>query len=133
MFSGSKSVTARTSMSFFQLTDHLVLHIFISCGDDGDPRIIRIIQRTCGDIIDIIAALLRKDQRCGLKRRSGCLRSWRSQTFFQLCFPWSPYPSTIMSLIDRPGGSSAGLSHPYQCDSRSEPVPGFVSYIKGFL
>ena len=42
---------------FFQLTDHLVLHIFISCGDDGDPCIIRIIQRTCGDIIDIIAAL----------------------------------------------------------------------------
>ena len=42
---------------FFQLTDHLVLHIFISCGDDGDPRIVRIIKRTCGDIINIIAAL----------------------------------------------------------------------------
>ena len=41
---------------FFQLTDHLVLHIFISCGDDRDPRIVRIIQRTCGDIIDIITA-----------------------------------------------------------------------------
>ena len=42
---------------FFQLTDHLVLHIFISCGDDRDPRIVRIIKRTCGDIINIIAAL----------------------------------------------------------------------------
>ena len=42
---------------FFQLTDHLILHIFISCGDDGDPCIIRIIKRSCRDIIDIIAAL----------------------------------------------------------------------------
>lgn len=57
VFSGSKMGYSTDIDEFFQLTDHLVLHIFISCGDDGDPRIVRIIKRTCGDIINIIAAL----------------------------------------------------------------------------